>query len=129
MYMIQDETGDVGSYHVEFLGNPHSRCWAKTKCVGSYRSIAAKKLMWDIEDLIKQFNSNGGSSQKPHGKGRIEEDGDALIVEGFRFETAASREELGAMFHNLAKATCRQAKLRHTYLLMVTLNVERYIHA
>uniref|UniRef100_A0A8C5A1K3 Zinc finger CW-type and PWWP domain containing 2 n=1 Tax=Gadus morhua TaxID=8049 RepID=A0A8C5A1K3_GADMO len=153
MHLKQDGDGDVHSYHVEFLGNPHSRCWAMAKCVGSYRSIAekdlraltktdrkscniaiqeagqiknmsceerlllchfqpnyllikAEKLMWDIEDLIKQFDSNGGSRQKQkHSKdqsswlcqGGIEEDGDALIVEGFRFESAASTEELRSL--------------------------------
>ena len=30
-------------------------------------------------------------------QGGIEEDGDALIVEGFRFESAASREELRSL--------------------------------
>ena len=44
MHLKQDGDGDVHSYHVEFLGNPHSRCWAMAKCVGSYRSIAEKVL-------------------------------------------------------------------------------------
>ncbi|XP_072507228.1 zinc finger CW-type PWWP domain protein 2 isoform X2 [Notamacropus eugenii] len=40
-YMTCDLDGNVERYHVEFLGNPHSRKWIKANCIGHY-SITLK---------------------------------------------------------------------------------------
>lgn len=60
MHVTQDIDGDPHSYHVEFLGKPHTHCWVAAKFVDVYgykkqgkgsdfphsQTIAGKKKVW-----------------------------------------------------------------------------------
>ncbi|KAL6108909.1 uncharacterized protein ACO6RY_12157 [Pungitius sinensis] len=69
-------------------------------CILKTRELLSKAqlLMDDIEELLDLCTSRGPSNPKqrtmPECRASIEEDGDTLIIEGFRFESAVSREDL-----------------------------------
>ncbi|KAF1387632.1 hypothetical protein PFLUV_G00081960 [Perca fluviatilis] len=61
--------------------------------------LKAQLLMYDIEELLDCCTSAGPCNQRrcrtiqQECQASIEEDGETLIIEGFRFESAVSRED------------------------------------
>ncbi|KAK9513416.1 hypothetical protein VZT92_026952 [Zoarces viviparus] len=75
----------------------------------------ARLLMHDIEELLDWCTSTGPSSQRrcimlraEECQASIEEDGETLVIEGFRFESAASREDLRRLRSPAGRGAGRQ---------------------
>ncbi|XP_054451731.1 zinc finger CW-type PWWP domain protein 2 [Pteronotus mesoamericanus] len=68
-YVTYDLDGDVEQYHIEFLGDPHSRSWINAAFVGHY-SITLKpgecknKKKWYKSALQEAFHLYGCSSEQ-----------------------------------------------------------------
>ncbi|GLD67438.1 zinc finger CW-type PWWP domain protein 2 [Lates japonicus] len=71
-------------------------------CILKTRELLSKAqlLLRDIEELLDRCTLTSPSDQRQRRtiqqdcEACIEEDGETLVIEGFRFESAASREEL-----------------------------------
>ncbi|KAM8735738.1 uncharacterized protein AB9X84_024091 isoform 1-T4 [Acanthopagrus schlegelii] len=71
-------------------------------CISKTQELLTKAqlLLKDIEERLECCTVTGPSNQgrgrmvQQKGQASIEEDGESLVVEGFRFESAASSEDL-----------------------------------
>lgn len=73
----------------------------------------AQLLMRDIEEMMNWCASLDLSNQRHQRmnqqecRASIEEDGETLVIEGFRFESAASRQELKRLSSQAAAGGCQ----------------------